>query len=176
MTLSRQGKSRSENEIEARLREREAVRLRADGLGYDEIAEQLGYANESGARAAVGRALARSADPDVERLRQIEVRRLESYRMGLLRELERDHVVVSHGRVVRDQDGEPVRDTMAVVAIYRELRMLSVEYSRLLGLHAPSRMVVEEVTHDMVKAEIARINAMAERLEHELDATTPGEA
>lgn len=162
------GKTRAQLEVESREREGNALRLRREGLDYEEIAAQVGWESEAGARHAVQRALRRHHEPDVEAFRQIEGQRLSSYMTGLLRELERDHYVVSHGRVVYDRNGEPVPDTMAVVAIYRELRQLSAEYSRLMGLHAPSRVVVEEVTRDMVEAEIVRINALAEKLEAEL--------
>jgi DNA-binding transcriptional MerR regulator len=152
-----------------RVRENQAVKLRAQGLTLDEIAEALDFGSAQGARAAIERALRRDVEGDVHHLRRIESERLQGYMRALLAELEREHVVVSQGRVVLDpRTHEPLRDTGAVVAIYRELRLLSREYSQLHGLHAPLRAIVQEITLDMVQGEMIRINAMAEELEREM--------
>lgn len=53
-------------------REREALNLRRARLPFDQIAEQLGYKTESGARAAVKRALGRVSQGSVEEYRREE--------------------------------------------------------------------------------------------------------
>lgn len=58
-------------------RERQAVNLARGGLGFAEIATQLGYANASGAWKAVQRALARVPQGAVEDYRRIELLRLD---------------------------------------------------------------------------------------------------
>lgn len=163
------GRSRGQITADVRERERRAVELVRLGRDYAQIAEELGYSTESGARLAVKRALARVAEPEVEKLREIETTRLVDLMRRCYELLEQDHVVVSHGRVVRDPvTGEPLRDHAAVVAIIREIRQLSAELSKLRGLHAPQRVVVEEITEDVVQAEIRRITAMADKVVEDL--------
>lgn len=58
-------------------RERQAVNLARGGLGYADIAIQLGYANASGAWKAVQRALGRVPQGAVEDYRRIELARLD---------------------------------------------------------------------------------------------------
>lgn len=58
-------------------RDAHAARLRAGNLSFREIAEQLGYLDESGARRAVQRALAAVPVDAVEELRALENARLD---------------------------------------------------------------------------------------------------
>lgn len=163
------GRRGAQYQMEVRLRENQAVKLRAQGLTLDEIAEALDFGAAQSAKHAIDRALRRNVEGDTHLLRRIESERLQSYMRALLAELEREHVVVNQGRVVLDpRTHEPIRDTGAVVMIYRELRALSREYSLLHGLHAPLRAIVQEITLDMVQGEMARINSMAEELEREM--------
>lgn len=145
--------------------------LRNQGFAYDQIADRLGFSGESGAREAVKRALARATDREVATLREVEASRITDLMARCYEELGREHFVVQFGRVVKTpRTGGPVRDTAAVIAIIREPRQLSSEMSKLRGLHAPMRTIVEEVTRTMVEAEIRRINAMADKVEDDLRA------
>jgi hypothetical protein len=58
-------------------RQAQAVRPRAAGLTYDEIAERLGYSTRSGAYKAVRKALKDTVAESVEELRTIEMERLD---------------------------------------------------------------------------------------------------
>jgi hypothetical protein len=69
--------------LRTRERERLAVGLALAGVGFDEIAAQVGYANRSGAWKAVERALQRGAAQDVETLRELELARLDAMQAGL---------------------------------------------------------------------------------------------
>lgn len=163
----KKGRSPIQQQIEARQREKRACEMVLRGIDYATIAQELGWQSAQSARNAVKRALANSHDPEVEQLREQESIRLRDLMRRLYEELERDHYVVDHGQVVT-KDGQPLRDSGAVVAIIREIRMLSAEFSKLRGLHAPMRVVVEEITQTMVEAEIARIESQAAALELEL--------
>ena len=61
----------------ARQREVKALELRLAGLHYNEIAKRLDYANRSSAYAAVIRVLDRREQEPAERVRHIELQRLE---------------------------------------------------------------------------------------------------
>lgn len=68
---------------ESRYREQRAVALRRAGVTYEQIAEQLGYKDASGARYAFLRGLRRIAPPDtVEEARALELDRLDRLHMA----------------------------------------------------------------------------------------------
>lgn len=60
-----------------RLRDTQAVELAIAGLSYDRIADEVGYADRSGAYRAVRRALDRVEVPKVTELREMENARLD---------------------------------------------------------------------------------------------------
>ena len=63
--------------IAVRLREIQAVELRLAGMPYDRIAQTVGYRGSAGAWQAVQRALSRQAAESTEKVRQIELARVE---------------------------------------------------------------------------------------------------
>jgi hypothetical protein len=69
-----------------------------------------------------------------------------------------------------DDEGKlhPLRDSETVLRCVRELRMITERRAKLWGLDAPLRVVVDEITPELVQTEMARINEMAERLEREM--------
>jgi hypothetical protein len=64
-------------EIEHAEKDRKALELRARGLTYDRIAEELGYSDRSGGRKAVERALARTMQDAGDAARGVELDRLD---------------------------------------------------------------------------------------------------
>lgn len=74
---------RSKNDPATIARCAEAVRLRAEGHNYDEIARLTGFASKSGAYHAVARSLKRTLQEPCDELRKLELERLD----GLLRQL-----------------------------------------------------------------------------------------
>lgn len=108
-------------QMNARVREREALRLRLAGLTYAEIAERLGYSRPASAYVAVQRALAKICPPeDVAALRQLEIQRL-------------DQLLQSRWEKALAGDD---------AALDRVLRILERK-ARLLGLDAPEKRQVE---------------------------------
>jgi uncharacterized membrane protein YccC len=67
----------TQSNAEWTLKDREAVRLRAAGMTFDQIAERLGYADRSGAHRAVTHALQRALREPADELRELENRRLD---------------------------------------------------------------------------------------------------
>lgn len=164
-------------------RDAEAARLRARGIGWQAIADQLGYGNPGTAYKAAQRALKRIVQEPAEELRQIELMRLDDMYQHALAVLERLHVAVSMGKVVRhrvpvpvlDKDGFQVTDPgtgepmtkLATVEVYDDGpalaaldRMLRIQErrARLLGLDAPIKKRVEVVTEDQLTAELERLS------------------
>jgi hypothetical protein len=159
------GKSgRFERTIETAERDAEAARLKSRCLGYREIAEQLGFANEGSAYKAVQRALKAIVQEPAEEVKQLELERLDRMYHEVLAVLERQHVTVSNGRVVTrqagyevDADGEPLRDgDDKLVPKYEEVlddgpvlqavdRLLRIQErrARYLGLDVATRVSVD---------------------------------
>lgn len=142
---------------ETAARDAEAARLRGQGMGYQAIADQLGI-SLSTAHEAVQRALRAIRAEGAAEARQLELERLDRLYEAAVRVLERDHITVSQGRIIRtrvlDDDGEPIIDGYedSGKPIYRERdllddgptlkaveTLLKIQQRRaaLLGLDAP---------------------------------------
>lgn len=170
----------------------EALRLRARGLSYAEIARAIGYADHANARRAVEQALAATIREPAEEVRLIELQKLDTWERAALGVLERRHLTVSHGQVVRlgcgcpvqaagkgltcgHEQGEPLLDDAPVLTAIDRLLKIQERRAKLLGLDAPKRL--EVITLDAVDAEIARLTAeLGQRVAAELaapDVATP---
>jgi transposase-like protein len=104
------------NSPEVMERRRKAVELRCQGLGYEEIARQLGYADNSGAYKAV-----QAGMKDAGRERSVELTDLEVERLDRLNQ--------SHWKAA--VNGDPV-------ATDRILKIMK-RRAELLGLDAPTK-------------------------------------
>lgn len=119
-------------------RDGEAARLRARWLTYRQIAEEMGYADESGAYRAVQRALKASAQEATEEVRRQEVERLDDMARKVMEVIERRHVVVSGNNRYDDlQDDQPTLQAIDRLLKIQERR------ARYLGLDAPQRLSVD---------------------------------
>lgn len=67
----------SPQRIKAAHRQAEALKLRASGMRYEDIAKQLGYKNHQGAWKAVKTALKKTIQEPADELRQMEAERLD---------------------------------------------------------------------------------------------------
>lgn len=148
-------------------RDAEAARLRARGQSYQEIATELGYADHTGARKAVQRALVQIVAEPAEDVRALQLEQLDRLALAALAVLERNHVTVSHGRIIRDENEQPILDDGPVLTAIDRLLKIQERRAKLLGLDAPARH--EVVSLDALDAEIERLSA-------ELGRTTPVEA
>lgn len=131
--------------------EAEACRLRSVGISYPIIAQRLGYADESGARKAVERGLAAIVAEPAEEVRTQTLARMDARYARAVEILEREHVVVSHGKVVRNEDGEPLRDSGPELAALAVMERVDVERRKLLGLDAETKVNLSGgVTYEIV--------------------------
>lgn len=124
---------------ETSARRARALRLRlSGGLTYEQIAEELGYADKSSVRGAILAALDR-----------VEVRAVEEYRDVQHARLERMHaalwplIVGSHTPTRPDGTPEPTYvDPATRIAAIRQATTVAARDARLLGLDAPQRLEV----------------------------------
>jgi hypothetical protein len=143
--------------VDTAARDAEAAHLRSRGLSYRQIAEQVGYQDDSGAYRAVQRALVATVTEPAEEVRALALAQLDQLALAALGVLERQHVTVSQGRIVREEDGTPILDDAPVLAAIDRLVKIQERRAKLLGLDAPARH--EVVSLDALDAEIARLTA-----------------
>ena len=122
--------------IETAERERKALELRKAGATFDQIAEQCGYADKSGAFYAIKRALSDIVPPAVEELRTLDSERL-------------DRLLLAVWKQALDGD---------LKAVDRALRILD-QRARLLGLNAPVQVGLngEVVTYTYVGVDVKAV-------------------
>lgn len=120
----------------------QAARLKAENpsLTYQQIADAVGYNHKSDAWRAIQRcrnAVIREAGAE---LIASEAAQLDDLFVAAMEVLERDHVVVSHGHIVKDDDGQPILDDGPKLAALREMRQIRESYRRLFGVDQPAKV------------------------------------
>lgn len=115
-------------------------------MTYREIAEALGYANETGAKRSADRGLKAIQTRGNENL-IAEVRgRIQENREFVRGKRDNPPQKVSPaGHVVFDRDGNPVYDDAVALTAAAELRKLDQQEIDLLGLAAPRRSVTATI-------------------------------
>jgi hypothetical protein len=123
-------------------RDADAARLRSEGKTYQQIADALGYYDRGHAWRGIQRARRMVLSDPVNELMEVESARLDELYVAALDVLERDHITVSHGQIVRDEDGVPLLDDGPKLAAIRELRHLRESFRKLRGLDQPAKVSV----------------------------------
>lgn len=139
-------------------RDADAAKLRARGWTYQRVANELGYANASGAFKAVQRALKASVREANDTAVALALDELDAMANAAWEVLDRSHVTISQGRVVT-HDGVPVPDDAPVLAAIDRLLKIQERRAKLRGLDAPTASKVEVVTESVVDAAIAQLEA-----------------
>ena len=123
-------------------KERQAVDLRMKRLPYREIAEALGYANESAARKAVERSMARTIEATTEtadELRRIEIECLDRQHRRLEKQIEKALAVVAAWEEAGGEGEPPAFDPGMHARLEDSLTKVAARRASLLGLDAPKR-------------------------------------
>ena len=144
----------SPKRIDVAVRRGKALQLRAAGITFEQIKEQLGYKTRAAAVQDVQRAMAITVGEPAADLRALEAARLDMLWIRAMQVLSRSHVTVSNVKIVT-LDGKPLNDDGPILAAIRELRQLSESRRKLFGLDAPAR--VEVISDDAVDNEIRRL-------------------
>ena len=137
----RDGKNRFVRSMDNVRRDAEAAAYWAEHrCTYQEIADRFGYYDRSQAWRGIQSAKRDVALPAVTKLRQTEAEQLDALYLMALEIIERNHVVVSHGRVVCGDDGQPLQDDgPRLQAIQTALRIRD-QYQALHGLKQPAKV------------------------------------
>lgn len=113
----------------------EAASLRSSGLSYESIAQRQGC-SISTAHSRVQRALKAVVQEAGSELRDLELQRLDLLWRVAQGEMLREHPVVNQGRVIRGEDGEPLKDAMPRLAALNALLKIQDRRAKLMGLDA----------------------------------------
>ena len=106
----------SEKRLAAAERQRQALELRKAGVGFEAIAERLGYAGPSGAYQAVMAALKKTLQEPADELKKLELERLDAAQLAIYNSVKQGNLG----------------------AVDRLLRVME-RRARLLGLDGPER-------------------------------------
>lgn len=151
----------------------EAARLRGEGLSYKQIAQRMGC-TKSTAFERVHRAWRDTLTEPAERARAVELARLEEIHDAAMAVLLREHITVSHGHVVKDDDGNPILDDGPRLAAIDRLRQVSESRRKLLGLDAPAKQEVTNINPPQSDELQARLRRAREQVEAEEQALRDG--
>jgi hypothetical protein len=121
-------------------REARAAELRAKGMHYRDIARELGI-DVHQAHDDVRNALRAIVQEPAEELRTLELERLDRMYQAAADVLERQHVAVSHGKIVY-QGEEPLIDDGPVLQAIDRLLKIQARRAALLGLDAATKTEV----------------------------------
>ncbi|HEX3962160.1 MAG TPA: hypothetical protein VHZ03_36950 [Trebonia sp.] len=179
-TGARNGRGQYRRTRESAARDMRAAELHGQGWTYQRIAGELGFAGSGKACEAVQRAFASIPIEGAEQAKRQDLERLDRLIEKNWEALERPHVAVSNGRVVRrfvgieidadgierlDADGKTIpvfKDVLddGPVAVHSTVILRLIEKrSKIFGYDAPVQSRVEVITSDAVEANIARLEA-----------------
>jgi hypothetical protein len=150
--------------VDAAERDARALELRAAGASFRQIADRLGVSVGT-AWKCVDRGLAATRQEPSGKLRKLERERLDRLTVEAVQVLQARHVVVSGGKIITGDDGEPLIDHGPRLAAINTLTRLMERRARLEGLDEPTRheinarVLAEAYSTDALDRELERVNA-----------------
>lgn len=127
---------------ESARRDAAAADLRAQRYSYQRIADELGFNGKGDAWRAVQRALKAIVQDSAENLIRAEAAQLDELYVEALEVLQRDHLTVSHGKIIYGEDGEPLLDDAPKLQAIDRLVKIRESYRKLHGLDAATKTEV----------------------------------
>lgn len=135
---------------DAARRSAEIIRMKREGKSFTEIGEHFGFSRQN-AHEQYWKAIEAIPAKEANALRSEQLDQLNYVSQQVAVIMQKDHLAVSQGKVVRlgepeivdgeavvfEGSGEPVLDDMPKIAAARELRMLSAQVAKLMGLEIP---------------------------------------
>jgi hypothetical protein len=162
--------TRAERQTQAAQRRTQVLQARLTGATFEEIGRQFGISTTRAYQLYTD-ALRRTVKEPADRLRTLELQRLDQlqlYATGVLRDR---HLVIQGGQVVLDpRTRQPYIDPGPTLTAVRTLLAVADRRAKLLGLDAPAKVDAR------LRAEVYSIAAIDEelaRVQAELDALGP---
>lgn len=145
----RDGNNRFTGSINTDRRDAAATQYLADhpGTTYQQLADLFGYADRGNAWRAVQKCKNAVLQQAGAALVASQAAQLDEMFVAAMEVLERDHVVVSHGKVITmtdpdTQEEKPLLDDGPKLAALREMRAINESYRKLLGVDQPTQVAV----------------------------------
>jgi hypothetical protein len=145
--------------LDAAERDARVAELVAEGWSQRAIAAEVGYSHHSSVAEAHRRAVRSVLQGPAEKLLALHMNRLEFMFASLMEMAEDDYITVSHGKIIRDEEGNPVPDIGPKLAAFREARASLESFRRLVGLDEAVKVdaTVHQVTQEDIElAELIR--------------------
>lgn len=152
-----------------------AIELKNRGLSWQQVAEQMPYLDSEGAPSAayacvdVTRALKQAnkeLSMGLEEYREAARMRLDGLRRQVFAVLARPHYVLHQGQIVRDEDGNPMRDDGPILAAVDRLLRIEERQAKIDGTDASEKLTIaldrraDEEATVVVEAILAGANAI----------------
>lgn len=142
-------------------RDAQALRLRSFGYSLAEIDAQLHYGGTGNTSRALKRAEQRILSKSLDAYVATEMAKLDQIALRFIGILSRRHVVVSGGKIVRDDTGQPLADDSIEMRALAELVKVSESKRRLMGMDAAAKLDIN-LGDSEVDAEIAKLVQLME--------------
>lgn len=123
-------------------RNAEMYRLRLKGYSPEDIAGLYGLSPDTVAE-IVGRVISQLRRHDPQASKLLELDRLDRLLLKAVQVLNRKHLTVSHGRIVRDENGKPVLDDGPTLAAIQTVLRIMERRARYEGTDAPTTHILE---------------------------------
>lgn len=130
---------------EAAAKRRRVIAARRAGASWEQAAVAGGYADRGAAYNAVKEAFRmerESMQHDLIELRQMEDERDDHLRRVLHGIMTSEHLVVSDGRIVKGEDGEPLHDPRPVLMAIDRLNVIANRYALRHGINADKELKI----------------------------------
>lgn len=172
--------TRGRNDLEAveeqLLLDARAFELHSQGMTWKEVGEAEGCSHST-AWDRANRWQAGQPDESTALFKATQVSSLLRQKRVALGVMADPGFKVDHGKVIRDDDGNPVKDRKLQLEASAELRRIEDLLSRLVGTRAPAVHEVHEYTEEGLDAELKRLTQELGHAEArralELDNTQP---
>ena len=153
----------------------EAARLKAIGHPLEDIAVHFGWYDPDGTpdtnrvSTAIRTHLSSIYRFTTDEARILELESLDQLEYRLWKLLDDEHVVISQGRIVRNEHGDPVPDSRFALETMDRIIKIKDHRAKMMGLYAPKQ--VEIVTLDRIEQEISKLEQQL--LQAQLPSPTP---
>lgn len=139
-------------------RNAEIVRMKDAGASYAEIGAHFGISKQT-AHTMYWRTVAAAPQQAVSDMRANQNARLEMVLARLEEIADRKFVTVSGGEIVRDENGEPMRDSGPELQALRDLRATVEAQAKLNGTAAPAQVTVNgKITYQVNGVDLGNLS------------------
>lgn len=140
-------------------RDVQIFRMRVAGLTERQIADQVGLA-PSTVHGIIANAIRARVEPEVDDLRRLAQERLDDQRRSINAVRSRRHYVVQGGKVVKDDDGTPLRDDGPVLAANAALLKLEEREAKMYGYDRLDAVMAQRLELEAQVATSAILNTL----------------